>query len=215
MKIAEIFSSIQGESTYAGFPCTFVRAAGCNLRCSYCDTPYAREGGAEMTVEQICRAVKTAGISPVELTGGEPLLQEECYRLMDRLLREGYRVLLETNGSIRLDRLDERVVTIMDLKCPGSGMAEHMLFSNISLLHRKDEVKFVICDKFDFDWAVAIIRDYDLVERCSVLISPVPQRLRPAMVAEWMIQQKLAVRLQLQQHKMIWPERAAGSDRGY
>jgi 7-carboxy-7-deazaguanine synthase len=215
MKIAEIFSSIQGESTFAGLPCTFVRAAGCNLRCSYCDTLYAREGGAEMTIEHICRMVKEAGIALVELTGGEPLLQDESYRLMDCLLDEGYRVLLETNGSVSVEGLDKRVVKIMDLKCPGSGMADYMLLSNVSLLDRNDEVKFVIGDKADFDWAVRTIRDYGLVERCSVLISPVLRRLRPAQAAEWIMRERLPVRLQLQQHKLIWPEKDAGPDRGY
>jgi 7-carboxy-7-deazaguanine synthase len=215
MKIAELFSSLQGESTFAGLPCTFVRAAGCNLRCTYCDTLYAREGGAEVTTEQIFREVKKAGISLVALTGGEPLLQEESYRLMDCLLQEGYRVLLETNGSVSVERLDQRVVKIMDLKCPGSGMSGQMIFSNIALLNRDDEVKFVISDKGDFDWALRIIRDYGLVARCHVLISPVLQRLGPAQAADWILQERLPVRLQLQQHKLIWPERASGLDRGY
>jgi 7-carboxy-7-deazaguanine synthase len=215
MKIAELFSSIQGESTFAGLPCTFVRTAGCNLRCSYCDTLYARAGGTEMTVGHICRVVKEAGIALVELTGGEPLLQEESYRLMDCLLGEGYRVLLETNGSVSVERLDKRVIKIMDLKCPGSGMSGHMMFSNLDLLNPDDEIKCVISDKADFDWAVRIIRDYRLVERCSVLISPVLQRLMPAQAAEWILQERLPVRLQLQQHKLIWPEKASGPAGGY
>lgn len=215
MKIAELFSSIQGESTFAGLPCTFVRVAGCNLRCSYCDTLYALEGGTEMSVEHICRVVKEAGIALVELTGGEPLLQEESYRLMDCLLEEGYRVLLETNGSVSVERLDKRVVKIMDLKCPGSGMSGRMLFSNLDLLNRDDEVKCVISDKADFDWAVRIVRDCRLAERCNVLISPVLQQIRPAQAAEWILQERLPVRLQLQQHKLIWPERASGPAGGY
>lgn len=215
MKIAQLFSSIQGESTFAGLPCTFVRTAGCNLNCSYCDTRYAREGGTDMTVAEICRAVAESGISLVEVTGGEPLLQEESYRLMERLLAAGYRVLLETNGSISLERLDPRVVKIMDLKCPGSGMDGHMRFSNFDLLNRDDEMKCVISDKADFDWAVRMIRDHRLADRCSVLISPVLQRISPAQAAEWILQERLPVRLQLQQHKLIWPEKAAGADRGY
>ncbi len=215
MKIAEIFSSIQGESTFAGLPCTFVRAAGCNLHCSYCDTPYAREGGKELTTEQILRTVKESGLALVELTGGEPLLQEESYRLMGYLLDEGFSVLLETNGSISLEKVDNRVVKIMDIKCPGSGMSGHMAFSNISRLGPDDEVKFVIGDKNDFDWAAGIIRDYGLADRCSVLISPVLLRLKPSTAAEWILQQKLPVRLQLQLHKVIWPEKASGPDQGY
>lgn len=215
MKIAEIFSSIQGESTFAGLPCTFVRAAGCNLQCSYCDTLYARAGGEDVTTEHILRTVKEAGISLVELTGGEPLLQEKSYQLMDCLLDQGYTVLLETNGSISLEQLDKRVVKIMDLKCPGSGMSGYMMFSNIGFLDREDEVKFVISDKGDFDWAVRIIRHYGLLERCRILISPALNRLRPAAAAEWILREKLPVRLQLQQHKLIWPEKASGQDRGY
>lgn len=215
MNIAELFTSIQGESTFAGLPCTFVRVAGCNLRCSYCDTLYAREGGAEMTVEHLCRVVKEAGIALVELTGGEPLLQEDSYRLMDCLLKEGYRVLLETNGSVSVERLDKRVIKIMDLKCPGSGMSRHMEFSNFDLLNRHDEVKCVVSDRADFDWAVRIIREYRLAERCSVLISPVRQRLKPAQVAEWILQERLPVRLQLQLHTLIWPEKASGPAGGY
>lgn len=215
MKIAEIFSSIQGESTFAGLPCTFVRAAGCNLHCSYCDTPYAREGGTELTTEQVLRAVKESGLSLVELTGGEPLLQEESYRLMEHLLDEGYRVLLETNGSISLEGVDNRVVKIMDIKCPGSGMCGHMAFSNLRRLGPDDEVKFVISDKNDFDWTVKIIGDYGLADRCSILVSPVLSRLKPSAAAEWILERKLPVRLQIQLHKVIWPEKSAGTDRGY
>jgi len=168
-----------------------------------------------VTTEHILRTVKEAGISLVELTGGEPLLQEKSYQLMDCLLDQGYTVLLETNGSISLEQLDKRVVKIMDLKCPGSGMSGYMMFSNIGFLDREDEVKFVISDKGDFDWAVRIIRHYGLLERCRILISPALNRLRPAAAAEWILREKLPVRLQLQQHKLIWPEKASGQDRGY
>jgi 7-carboxy-7-deazaguanine synthase len=159
--------------------------------------------------------VQEAGLSLVELTGGEPLLQEESYRLMDSLLDDGRRVLLETNGSLSLEKVDKRVVKIMDLKCPGSGMSEHMAFSNIALLRPEDEVKFVISDARDFDWALRIIRDYDLVQRCSVLISPVQPGLTPSVAADWILREKLPLRLQLQLHKLIWPEKSPGGDRGY
>jgi 7-carboxy-7-deazaguanine synthase len=134
---------------------------------------------------------------------------------MDCLVDEGYTVLLETNGSMGLEKLGKGVVKIMDFKCPGSGMSDYMMFSNISLLDRKDEVKFVISDKGDFDWALRIIRDYSLLERCGVLISPVLNRLKPATVAEWILRERLLLRLQVQQHKVIWPEKASGTDRGY
>lgn len=210
MKIAEIFSSIQGESTFAGLPCTFIRAAGCNLHCSYCDTLYAREGGWELTVEAILERVREAGCALTELTGGEPLLQQDSYLLMERLLQEGYTVLLETNGSISLAQVDRRVVIIMDLKCPGSGMSASMMLSNIAYLKRTDEVKFVMGNRSDYDWARGIIQEYRLVERCAVLISPVLSLLPPATAAEWILQDKLQVRLQLQLHKFIWPDALRG-----
>ena len=160
MKISEIFTSIQGESTYSGLPCTFIRVAGCNLRCRYCDTAYALEEGEELALDKILNKVREAGISLVELTGGEPLLQEECYLLIKSLLEEGYNVLLETNGSVSLEKVDRRVVKIMDIKCPSSGMSRHMDFSNIGYLGKKDETKFVISDREDFDWARKIIERY-------------------------------------------------------
>lgn len=215
MKIAELFSSIQGESTFAGLPCTFIRTAGCNLTCSYCDSPYSREGGEDVPTEHILSTVKEAGFFLVELTGGEPLLQEESYPLMTHLLAAGYTVLLETNGSISLERVDNRVIKIMDIKCPGSGMSDYMAFSNVGCLGPDDEVKFVISDKRDFKWAVQIIGDYGLADRCSVLISPVLSRVKPSAAAEWILHEKLPLRLQVQLHKVIWPEKASGTDRGF
>lgn len=210
MKITEIFGSIQGESTFSGFPCTFIRVAGCNLRCSYCDTPYAFEGGEELNLEQILNKVRKVGISLVELTGGEPLLQEECHSLIELLLDEGHTVLLETNGSLPLEKVDNRVVKIVDIKCPGSGMSARMDFSNIDCLDGKDEVKFVIGDRGDFDWAREIIDTYELIERCKVLISPVLSKLEAREIAGWILEEKLSVRLQLQLHKFIWPEQVRG-----
>jgi 7-carboxy-7-deazaguanine synthase len=179
---------------------------GCNLRCKYCDTPYALEGGEELDLDQIMDRVREAGISLVELTGGEPLLQEECYLLINLLLEEGYTVLLETNGSLTLEKLDSRVMKIVDIKCPGSGMSEKMDFSNVNYLTGKDEVKFVISDKGDFDWAKGIIDTYGLIEKCKVLISPVLSRLEAKEVAGWILEERLPVRLQLQLHKVIWPD---------
>ena len=210
MKISEIFTSIQGESSFAGLPCTFVRFSGCNLRCRYCDTPYALEGGTELEPDQVVSKVKESGISLTEITGGEPLLQEESYFLIRLLLNEGNRVLLETNGSIALDRVDRRVVKIMDMKCPGSGMTDYMDFSNINYLSRHDEVKFVIGNSEDFEWARNIIYDYELIDRCKVLISPLQPGLKAQQAAQWILEEKIPVRLQLQLHRIIWPTRDRG-----
>ena len=210
MKISEIFTSIQGESSFSGLPCTFIRLTGCNLRCSYCDTSYALEGGEDLYLDQIMTKVKAAGNFLTELTGGEPLLQEESLDLSALLLKEGYTVLLETNGSILLDSVDPGVVKIMDLKCPSSGMSDQMDFSNVDYLTKRDEVKFVISDRTDFDWAREVISSYGLVEKCKILISPRLSELKPETAASWIIDEKLPVRLQLQLHKLIWP----GRDRG-
>ena len=210
MVITEIFASIQGESAVCGLPCTFIRLTGCNLRCSYCDTFYAREGGNEFTVKQIVESVKSRSISLIELTGGEPLLQEESYGLTTHLLNEGYTVLLETNGSVSLAHVDKRVVKVVDIKCPGSGMSAHMDFSNMQYLDEKDEVKFVVSDREDFEWAQKTIDTYQLIDRCKVLISPVVARIKAREVARWLVEEKLPVRLQLQLHKYIWPELQRG-----
>ena len=210
MVITEIFTSIQGESTFCGFPCTFIRVTGCNLRCRYCDSTYAFEEGEEWKLDQIMSKVREAGISLVELTGGEPLLQEECYLLMKLLLEVGYTVLLETNGSISLKNVDRKVIKIVDIKCPSSGMSAHMDFSNIDCLYGTDEVKFVIADRGDFDWAREIINRYRLIEKCKVLISPVFSKLEAREVASWILKERLPVRLQLQLHKFIWPELTRG-----
>ena len=210
MKISEIFTSIQGESTFCGLPCTFIRVAGCNLRCKYCDTTYALEGGEELKLSQILSSVRDSEISLVELTGGEPLLQDECYLLVNLLLEEGYEVLLETNGSVPLDKVDSRVVKIVDIKCPGSGMSDHMDFSNIAYLAQKDEVKFVISDREDFDWARKIIDRYRIIEKCKVLVSPVFSKMEAKKLASWIIEERLPLRLQLQLHKFIWPDMSRG-----
>jgi 7-carboxy-7-deazaguanine synthase len=210
MKISEIFTSIQGESSFAGLPCTFIRLTGCNLRCHYCDTTYALEGGVDVDPDRIVSRVRESGFPLAELTGGEPLLQEESYLLSSLLLNEGYTVLLETNGSLSLDRVDRRVVKIMDMKCPSSGMSEQMDFNNINYLSSKDEVKFVIGDRADFDWALKIIYDYELLRMCKVLVSPLQQRLAAQTAAKWILEEKLLVRMQLQLHKIIWPTRDRG-----
>jgi 7-carboxy-7-deazaguanine synthase len=210
MKISEIFTSIQGESSFAGLPCTFIRLTGCNLRCQYCDTSYAFEEGVELDLDQIVSRVRESGIPLTELTGGEPLLQEESYLLSSLLLNEGYTVLLETNGSLSLERVDSRVVKIMDLKCPSSGMSDQMDFTNIKYLSSKDEVKFVIGNREDFDWALKVIYDYELLTICKVLISPLQPKLEARTAAQWILDEKLLVRMQLQLHKIIWPAKDRG-----
>lgn len=205
MKVCEIFSSIQGESTRAGLPCTFVRMSGCNLRCTYCDTKYSYDGGADLSVEEIFGKVEEAGIRLVEITGGEPLLQkDEMNRLVTRLLDSDYRVLVETNGTLPIGAIDPRAVVIMDLKTPGSGMSMMNDLSNLAHLKSTDEVKFVICGPDDYLWARGIVREYGLAQRCSVLFSPVAGVLSPRQLAEWILADRLEARLNLQLHKYIY-----------
>lgn len=208
MKINEIFFSIQGESTYAGLPCAFVRLAGCNLRCAYCDTTYAYEEGREQTVAQVVRTVERYPTSLAEITGGEPLLQPDARALAVELADHGYNVLLETNGSVPLRGIDPRVTVIMDIKCPGSGMTERMEWSNLGLLKPRDEVKFVLVDRADYEWALDIIEKHRL-DTHPVHLSPASGILDPARLASWMLESEApgspCVRLHLQMHKYIWP----------
>jgi len=210
MKICEIFTSIQGESSYAGMLCTFIRMTGCNLRCSYCDTAYAYDEGKELSEDEIMSEVKHAGINLVEITGGEPLLQKEVYHLIERLLDGGYKVLVETNGSINIKEIDRRAVVILDIKTPGSGMSEKMDLSNLDDLKSTDEVKFVITNRTDYEWAKGIIVRYNVTDRCSVLISPAYRILPPEDLAKWMIEDRLNVRLNLQLHKYIFGSERKG-----
>ena len=203
MKISEIFTSIQGESTFCGLPCTFIRMAGCNLQCRYCDTTYAREGGEELTLDQIVKRVKDAGISLIELTGGEPLLQEECYLLIEILLKEGYDVLIETNGSLPLEKVDSRVIKIVDIKCPGSNQASFMDWDNIARLREGDEIKFVISERPDFDFAMATLQKYPDLMQHPIHLSPNLSELTAEELAEWILNAKSPVRLQLQLHKIL------------
>ncbi len=211
LKINEIYQSIQGESSWAGMPCAFVRLTGCHLRCSYCDTEYAFHEGRWMTLDEIVEQVTGFGIRLVEITGGEPLLQPACGPLAQRLLDGGFTVLCETSGALPIDRLPSAVIRIMDLKCPSSGEVEANDWTNIDRLTERDEVKFVIGDRADYDWAVRIIRRHDLVRRVrggGVLISPVFDRVQPARLVEWVLEDGLPVRVQVQLHKVIWePDR--------
>lgn len=204
MKISEIFFSIQGESTYAGLPFVFVRLSGCNLRCNYCDTAYAWEEGDEVTVEEVLRRIGGFPCKYVAITGGEPLLQEEVYTLIDRLLKAQYRVLIETNGSIPLKGVDRRVVKVVDIKTPGSGSGGSFLMENLKYLNPQDEIKFVIGDRKDYEWSKDFVKDYLLEGKVKILFSPVYSRLSKRRLAEWILRDGLNCRLNLQLHKLIW-----------
>jgi 7-carboxy-7-deazaguanine synthase len=210
LKVNEIFFSIQGESSYAGLPCVFIRLTGCNLRCRYCDTRYAYEEGRELSIPEIMREIEDFPCKLVELTGGEPLLQEDVYPLMEELLAGGYSLLLETNGSVDIGRVDHRVVKIVDLKCPGSGECERNLMSNLDLLSRKDQLKFVVGNHDDYLWARRIIMEHDLSRRCQLLMGPVFGQVLPLELAGWILDDGLDVRLQIQLHKCIWDAEARG-----
>lgn len=210
-EVSELFFSIQGESSYAGAPCLFIRLAGCNLRCSYCDARYTyeEEGSATGLVEILAFVDEHPGF-PVEITGGEPLLQENVYPLMAALLAAGRTVLLETNGSINLGRVPAEVVKIMDIKCPGSGMADRFLEENLALMGPADEIKFVLSSRADYEWATAMLSNTALGHGNIIHFSPVPGLLNATELAEWILADQLPVRLQLQLHKTLWP----GEDRG-
>ena len=205
LKINEIFKSIQGESTYAGLPCTFVRLAGCNLRCTYCDTNYAYYEGKEISDEDIIAKIEEYGVKCVEFTGGEPLLQEETPKLIKTLLDKGYNVLIETNGSICIGCLDKRINIIMDYKTPKSGMSERMRPKNFEFLKPTDQIKFVLMDESDYIWAKNIIVENKLSDKFeNILMSPVYGELSPKDLVEWVLKDGLQIRVQLQIHKYIW-----------
>jgi 7-carboxy-7-deazaguanine synthase len=204
MRITEIFHSIQGESSYAGQPCVFVRLTGCPLRCTWCDTDYAFYGGHECSIDEVLAKVQTYGCRLVEVTGGEPLVQPESLPLMTRLCDAGHTVLLETSGAVDIAPVDPRTHVILDVKCPGSGMTDRMHWPNLSQLGAKDEAKFVMADRADYDWAREILTQYDLASRCPVLFSPVFGTLDARQLAEWTLADRLPVRFQLQMHKYIW-----------
>ena len=205
LTVNEIFHSIQGESTHAGRPCVFVRLTACDLRCTWCDTPYAFTEGRKMSVDDVVARVREYNCDVVEITGGEPLLQKEVYPLMERLLHDGRIVMLETGGHLSAEQVPAGVVRVMDVKCPGSGEAEKMHWPNLERLRSSDEIKFVIKDRADYDYARAVVEKHELVARCAaVLFSPVHGVLEAKQLAEWILADRLAVRLQLQAHKYIW-----------
>lgn len=210
LKIKEIFKSIQGESTYAGLPCVFIRLAGCNLRCSYCDTPEAWENGREMELGDVLNRAEEPGVQLIEITGGEPLLQRETPELARLLCERGHTVLVETNGSLDISVLDKRVVRIMDLKCPSSGESEKMLPGNACYLTARDQVKFVIASRGDYEWAKDRILGLGIEGKCEVLLSAASGRIEPRDIVAWMLRDNLKARFQLQMHKYIWPPGARG-----
>lgn len=204
LKINEIYHSVQGESTRAGTPCTFVRLTGCHLRCTYCDSEHSFYYGNWMTVAEVVDRVNDIGIDLVEITGGEPLLQPACGELASRLLATGRTVLCETAGALPIDRLPPGVIRIMDLKCPSSGEVERNDWNNIALLNDRDEVKFVVGSREDYEWAVGVIRHHQLDTRCTVLMSPVFGAIEPRSIVEWILADRVNVIFQLQMHKFIW-----------
>ncbi len=216
LRVTEIFHSIQGESTWAGLPCTFVRLTGCPLRCTWCDTTYAFQGGERMTLDEIVARVEGIGTRLVELTGGEPLVHAGAFELARRLLDRGYTVLVETSGAMDVAPLDGRVHKIMDLKCPGSGETERNLWSNLEHLGRGDELKFVLADRTDYEWARQVIHARGLDERvragtlAAILFSPVWDALDLQDLAAWILEDRLPVRYQIQLHKLIWGPAARG-----
>lgn len=210
LTVNEIFFSIQGESRDAGRPCIFIRLAFCNLRCTWCDTPYSFYEGKEQSIDEVVTALANYPCRLVEVTGGEPLAQEACVPLLTRLCEEGYEVLLETSGSIDMRHVDPRVRKIMDLKCPGSGMADRNCWKNLEYLSDRDEVKFVILDRDDYVWAKDVIRDKKLDGLCGLLLSPVFEKQDPEELANWILEDGLDVRMQLQLHKFIWEPNRRG-----
>ncbi len=207
MELSEIFYSLQGESSYAGLPCVFVRLAGCNLRCTYCDTQYAYESEFTLSIKDVIKEVeKYHPVKLVELTGGEPLLQNDSIALMNKLIEMGHTVLLETNNSISLKDVPKDVIKIVDFKTPSSGMSDKMLWDNIQYFQKKDELKFVIADRQDFDWSLMILKKYDLL-KFRILFSPVFGKLDQTELAEWILETKLPIRLNVQMHKLLWGDK--------
>ncbi len=210
LKVNEIYYSIQGESSKAGLPCVFVRLTYCNLRCSYCDTEYAFYEGEEKTIEEIIAEVKKFNCNLIEITGGEPLVQSESIELMTKLCDEGFEVMIETGGSLPIKDIDKRVMIIMDLKCPSSKMMKKNLYQNIDYIKKIDEIKFVIGSRKDYDWSKEIVDTYRLNDKCSVLFSVVFGQLEPVQLINWILEDRLKVRFQLQIHKIIWHPETKG-----
>lgn len=209
LRLTEIFYSLQGETRTVGLPTVFVRLTGCPLRCQYCDTAYAFQGGTWFTLEDILAEVAKYGAQYVTVTGGEPLAQKDCIPLLTLLCDAGYEVSLETSGAMDVGEVDARVVKVVDIKTPGSLEADRNLWSNMDQLLVHDQVKFVICSEVDYEWCKEVMTKYDLAKKCQVLMSPSHEELAPGQLADWILADKLPVRLQVQLHKYLW-----GDERG-
>jgi 7-carboxy-7-deazaguanine synthase len=208
IKIFEIFHSLQGETSRIGLPTVFVRLTGCPMRCTYCDTEYAFSGGGNMEIADILSKVAEFGTKFVTVTGGEPLAQKECYVLLQALCDAGYSVSLETGGAMDIEPVDRRVSVILDIKTPGSNEEKNMLWDNIEHVKPTDEIKFVLCNRADYDWAKAKITKLNLTEKCPILFSPSFHELKADELASWVLADKLPVRMQVQLHKILWGEKA-------
>ncbi len=204
LRISEIFFSLQGETSRVGLPTVFVRLTGCPLRCNYCDTTYAFTGGKTMTLDAILTEVARHGAHYVTVTGGEPLAQKNCLPLLQALCDAGYEVSLETGGALDVSGVDARVVKVLDIKTPASGEMEKNLWGNLEHLHPHDEIKFVLCDEADYQWAKQVLAEHKLAQRCEVLFSPAQGQITARDVAEWILRDHLPVRLQVQLHKLLW-----------
>ena len=207
LKIFEIFYSLQGESSRVGLPTIFIRLSGCPMRCHYCDTAYAFQGGVMMDIDDIMETIKKYNTHYVTVTGGEPLAQKEVLSLLKVLADQNYDVSLETGGGISIKEVDPRIKIILDIKTPESGEEKKNHWENLNLIHAKDEIKFVLCSREDYDWAKKILDQYQLTERCHVLFSPVYQKLNATDLGNWILQDQLHVRMQIQLHKLLWGEK--------
>jgi len=204
LRITEIFFSLQGESSKSGLPTVFIRLTGCPLRCSYCDTEYAFHGGEKLSISAVLEQIKSYKTPHVCVTGGEPLAQKPCLSLLTQLCNRSYQVSLETGGAMDVAGVDTRVMKVLDLKTPGSGEANRNLYSNLDYLNANDQIKFVVCDRADYDWVRSLIHTHALTERCEVLLSPSHEQLSPRELADWILADQLTVRMQVQLHKYLW-----------
>ena len=205
LKINEIYFSVQGESSYSGLPCIFIRLTYCNLRCTYCDSEYSFYDGKKMKIDEILKEIKKYSCNLVEVTGGEPLLQKNCINLLNELIKNNYDVLLETSGSLSISDVPDKVINIIDFKCPSSKMDSKNMWDNINYLKKNDEIKFVIGDRIDYEWTKKKIEEYKLNQICNILISPVYGEIEPKEIVKWILEDNLKVRFQIQMHKEIWP----------
>ena len=210
LKINEIYHSIQGESSYSGLPCVFVRLTYCNLRCSYCDTEYAFYEGKDMSIKQIIKKINSYKCNLVEITGGEPLIQKNCIKLINELEKNNKKVLIETGGSLSIQNISKKTHIILDLKCPSSNMENKNLWENLDYIKKTDEIKFVVGNKADYEWTKNIIKKYDLENKCHLLISPVYDKIDNEKIINWILKDNLKIRFQIQLHKEIWDKDKKG-----